>query len=258
VNYANDSGFTGSNPSKSVAAVQNASGKFTLPTPVDVASALAYATQQSNGTHTLNFNGLGPNVYNPSTYSYLLTPTKGWSPSKGATMSQFVNYVLTLGQQVAPKFGYASLGLSLERYGIDQVIANVPGAVDPTAAESQAYSCGDLTPTEVQAGQTTPTCGVTNGTPPPPPPGAANIATVNGNAAHSGTAATSGSGSGGAGAGGSGSGGADPGVSLANTSAMAGTGSNPLPLLFIGALLLAAGVIGRRRLQAHRRKWESS
>ena len=89
-------------------------------------------------------------------------------------MSQFVNYVLTLGQQAAPKFGYATLGLSLERYGIDQVIANVPGAVDPTAAESAAYSCGDLTPTEVQAGQTTPTCGVTNGSPPPPPPGAAN------------------------------------------------------------------------------------
>ena len=82
-------------------------------------------------------------------------------------MSQFVNYTLTLGQQVAPKFGYATLGLSLERYGIDQVIANVPGAVDPTAAESAAYSCGDLTPTEVQAGQTTPTCGVTNGTAPP-------------------------------------------------------------------------------------------
>ena len=57
-----------------------------------------------------------------------------------------------------------------ERYGIDEVIANVPGAVDPTAAESAAYSCGDLTPTEVQAGQTTPTCGVTNGAAPPPPP----------------------------------------------------------------------------------------
>ena len=135
VNYANDSGFTGSNPAKAVAEVQNASGKFTLPTPVDVASALAYATQLANGTHQLNFNGVGPNVYNPSTYSYLLTPTKGWAPAKGDTMSQFVNYVLTLGQQAAPKFGYASLGLSLERYGIDQVIANVPGAVDPTAAE---------------------------------------------------------------------------------------------------------------------------
>ena len=182
-NYANDSGFTGSNPAKAVAEVQNASGKFTLPTPVDVASALAYATQQSNGTHQLNFNGVGPERLQPVDLQLPADADQGWAPPKGPTMSQFVNYVLTLGQQAAPKFGYASLGLSLERYGIDQVIANVPGAVDPTAAESAAYACGDLTPTEVQAGQTTPTCGVTNGTPPPPPPGAANIATVNGNTA---------------------------------------------------------------------------
>jgi ABC-type phosphate transport system substrate-binding protein len=251
-NYATDSGFTGSDPSRAVAEMQNASGKFTVPTPVDVASALAYATQQANGTHVLNFGGLGPNVYNPSTYSYLLTPTTGWNSTKGATMSQFVNYVLTLGQQAAPKFGYASLGLSLERYGIDQVIANVPGAVDPTAAESAAYSCGDLTPTEVQAGQTTPTCGVTNGNPPPPPPGAANIATVNGNTANAKTASAKTAGTG-SGAGG-GAGGVDPGVSLVSTSAMAGTGSNPLPLIILGVLLLAAGVFGRRRLLTHRAK----
>ena len=31
----------------------------------------------------LNFNGLGPHVYNPSTYSYLLTPTTGWSIVEG-------------------------------------------------------------------------------------------------------------------------------------------------------------------------------
>jgi ABC-type phosphate transport system substrate-binding protein len=260
VNYANDSGFTGSNPAKAVAEVQNASGKFTLPTPVDVASALAYATQLSNGTHQLNFNGVGPNVYNPSTYSYLLTPTKGWSSAKGDTMSQFVNYVLTLGQQVAPKFGYATLGLSLERYGIDQVIANVPGAVDPTAAESQAYSCGDLTPSEVQAGQTTPTCGVTNGAAPPPPPGETPITTVNGNtAAGKGATAALAAGvkteNGSSGAGGSASGGAggvDPTVALTGTTSMAQTGSDPLPLVGIGVLLLAAGWIGRRRLQAHR------
>ncbi len=260
VNYANDSGFNGTNPAHGVAAVQNASGKFTLPTPVDVASALAYATQLPDGTHQLNFAGLGPNVYNPSTYSYLLTPTKGWSAAKGDTMSQFVNYVLTLGQQAAPAFGYASLGLSLERYGIDQVIANVPGAVDPTAAESAAYSCGDLTPTEVQAGQTTPTCGVTNGTPPPPPPGAANVATVNGNTTTSAAAAaaaaaaakTKAGAAGGSGSAGA-AGGVDPSVSLAATSAMASTGIDALPVLVIGVLLLLAGVLGRRRLQSPRR-----
>jgi phosphate transport system substrate-binding protein len=261
VNYANDSGFTGSDPAHGVAEVENASGKFTLPTPVDVASALAYATQLSNGTHQLDFNGAGPNVYNPSTYSYLLTQTTGWSPQKGDTMSQFVNFVLTLGQQLAPKYGYATLGLSLERYGIDQVIANVPGAVDPTAAESAAYSCGDLTPTEVQAGQTTPTCGVTNGTPPPPPPGAANVATVNGNtaagkAAALATSAKSAGASGSAGSGGAG--GVDPSVSLVGASAMASTGIDALPVLAFGVLLLAGGFIGRRRMQRQRRSRGSS
>jgi len=261
VNYANDSGFTGSDPSKGVAAVENASSKFTLPTPVNVASALAYATQLSNGTHQLNFNGLGPNVYNPSTYSYLLTQTTGWSPQKGDTMSQFVNFVLTLGQQLAPKYGYATLGLSLERYGIDQVIADVPGAVDPTAAESAAYSCGDLTPTEVQAGQTTPTCGVTNGTPPPPPPGAANVTTVNGNtaagkAAAVATSAKTGAGSSGSAAGGAG--GVDPSVSLVGASAMASTGIDALPVLVFGVLLLAGGWIGRRRTHRPGRSRRSS
>jgi phosphate transport system substrate-binding protein len=169
VKYATDAGFNGSNPAKNVALVQNASGDFTGPTPVyDVSSALAYATQLPNGTHQLNFNGLGPHVYNPSTYSYLLTPTSGWPATKGQTMSQFVDYVLTLGQQSAPSFGYASLGLSLEQYGINAVQTNVPGAVAPTAAEENARQCGDLTPTEVAAGQTTPTCGVVTATAAPP------------------------------------------------------------------------------------------
>ena len=74
----------------------------------------------------LDFNGAGPNVYNPSTVSYLLTPTEGWAPSKGDTMSQFVNYALTLGQQVARNFGYASLGQSLEQYGLDIVQEDIP------------------------------------------------------------------------------------------------------------------------------------
>jgi phosphate transport system substrate-binding protein len=256
-NYATDSGFTGADPSRSVAEVQNASGDFTPPTPVDVASALAYATQLSDGTHKLNFNGTGPHVYNPSTYSYLLTPTKAWQAQKGTTMSNFVNFVLTLGQQAAPKFGYASLGLSLERYGIDRVIADVPGAVDPTAAESQAYSCGDLTPSEVQAGQTTPTCGVTNGTPPPPPPGAKNVALTNGSgggANGAGGAGAGGGGAGGAGAGGAGAGGLDPSVSLSGSTPLAFTGFDPLPLVFVGMVLVILGAVGRRRLVTIRKR----
>lgn len=252
--YAIDSGFTGKNPAQSVAEVQNASGDFTLPTPLDVASALAYATQQSDGTHVLNFNGLGPHVYNPSTYSYLLTPTTGWSAAKGAVMSQYVNYVLTLGQQAAPAMDFASLGLSLERYGIDTVTADVPGAVAPTAAEDQGYSCGDFTPAEVQAGAMAPTCGVTNGVAPPPPPGAPTQATTNGNSSTHATASVKASGagksSGGSQASTSSAGvaGVDPSVSLTGVPGLAFTGGDPLPWFAAGTLLAAVGLFGRRRL----------
>ena len=260
VKYAQDAGFDGSDPTKNVALVKNASGDYTAPTPVDVASALAYATQLPNGTHQLNFGGVGPHVYNPSTYSYLLTPTTGWSPSKGDTMSQFVDYVLTLGQQVAPSFGYASLGLSLEQYGINEVQKYVPGAVPTTAAEQAAYSCGDLTPSEVAAGQTTPTCGVVLAT----AAGGANAGSATGApvaSTTSGTAAAGaagshsvgGSGSGGSGGGGSSSGGgANPSVALTGTSSMAGTGINPVPLTALGLGFLAIGIIGRRRVLRRR------
>ncbi|MGO8862355.1 MAG: hypothetical protein ACLQRH_16555 [Acidimicrobiales bacterium] len=125
-NYAVDAGFTGSSPAKAVARVENASREFTLPTPIDVTSALAYATQLSDGSAQLNFSGLGPNVYNPSTVSYLLTPTTGWSSAKGAVMSAFVDYALTLGQQIAPGIGYASLGQPLEQLGINEMAGEVP------------------------------------------------------------------------------------------------------------------------------------
>ena len=59
----------------------------------------------------------------------------------------------------------------------------MPGAVAPTAAEQKAYSCGDLTPSEVAAGQTTPTCGVVNATAAPP---GADAGTATGAAVHGG------------------------------------------------------------------------
>ncbi len=156
--YAQDYGFGGTDPTKNVALVKNASDDYTAPTPVDVTSALVYATQASNGTQQFNFNGLGPHVYNPSTYSYLLTPTTGWDPGKGLTLSAFVNYALTLGQQNAPSFGYARLGQPLENFGLNEIASDVPSAVSMTPAE-QAYStCGDLTPADVAAGNTTPAC----------------------------------------------------------------------------------------------------
>ncbi len=252
VKYADDDGFGGSDPTKNVALVKNASGDYTSPTPVDVASALAYATQQANGTHVLNFDGVGPHVYNPSTYSYLLTPTTGWSANKGDTMSQYVDYVLTLGQQKAPTFGYASLGLSLEQYGVTAVQKNVPGAVPPTSAEQQAYACGDLTPSEVAAGQTTPTCGVVNSGATAGTPGA-NSGTATGAASsHASTTSASGGSGGAHGGSGSGGSGADPSVALTGASSMAGTGINAIPVTALGFALVVIGIVGRRRILKRR------
>jgi phosphate transport system substrate-binding protein len=221
-----------------VASVKNHNGVYTQPSALNVGSALAYATQNSDGTHNLNFDGAGPHVYNPSTYSYLLTPTTGWSASKGNTLSQFANYSLTLGQQKAPEIGYASLGLSLEQFGVNSIKQKVPGAVGLTAAEQGAYQCGDLTPSEVAAGATAPTCGVLN----------ANDSTVPGHAG--GTAATAASGSG---SGASGGTTADAGVSLTGSPNLATTGASPWPLVVLGSLLVAVGWIGRRRLTARTR-----
>ena len=255
--YAVDDGFTGSDPSKSVASVKNASGDYTQPTPVDVASALAYATQLPDGTHKLDFDGVGPHVYNPSTYSYLLTPTTGWPSSKGAVMSAFVNYVLTLGQQGAPKIGFASLGLSLERYGINAVTADVPGAVVPTAAENAGYACGDLTPSEVAAGQTTPTCGVTNVSAPLPPANAGNGGKSTSTTAKASTSGTSKAATrspsattagGGVGTPSGGAAAADPSVTLAGQAPLATTGGDPLPIAAGGAVLVIGGWVVRRRL----------
>jgi len=246
VKYASDLGFGPSTPAKGVASVKNASGDYTQPTPVGVASALAYATQLPNGTHQLNFAGAGPNVYNPSTYSYLLAKTTGSDAGLGKVLSGFVNYSLTLGQQAAPTFGYASLGLSLEKYGVDQVTAKVPGAVATTTAEQKAYSCGDLTPTEVAAGQTTPTCGVVNTA----ANGATSTSSANktvtsaGGSAVGASAGAGGSSSGSGGTGGSGG----AGVSLSGSGGLAFTGSDPLPLVVVGLLLLVSGWWFRRRL----------
>ena len=97
-------------------------------------------------------------VCNPSTFPYLLTPITRWSSAKGQTLSAYVNYALTLGQQIAPEIGYASLGQPLEQFGINEVASDVPGAVPMTAAEQAYYTCGDLTPADVAAGNTTPSC----------------------------------------------------------------------------------------------------
>ncbi len=227
-------------------------GKYTQPTPVDVASALAYATQQANGTHQLNFGGVGPNVYNPSTYSYLLAKTTGSDPGLGGGAERLRQLRTDSGTAVVTDLRLRLPGTLAGEVRGGPGEANVPGAVAPTSAEANAYACGDLTPADVQAGKTTPTCGVVNTA---SNNAAANAAAGKSVAAGSTAAGASGSsGSGSSGSGSSGSGGAaDPSVSLSGATGLAFTGSNPLPLLVVGAVLLSSGWWMRRRLMRRRR-----
>ncbi len=242
-----------------VASVKNASGLYVQPTDINVASALAYAVQQPDGTHVLNFNGIGPNVYNPSTYSYAIAPTAGFDPAKGAVLGAFLNFSLTLGQQQASGIGYSSLGLSLERQGVARATA-IPGDPALTNAEQEGYSCGDLTPTDVAHGDTIPTCGAIN--PNTLPLGAPGSPGALGNSHAGGTSAGAGGATGSnvvaAGAlGSTGASGADgllpaagldPSVSLSSTVGPLGdTGIDAVEVSAVGVLLMALGVVLRRR-----------
>ena len=171
-------------------------------------------------------------------------------------MSQFVDYALSLGQKQATTIGYASLGLSLEQYGVNAVQSDVPGAVAPTADEKAAFQCGDLTPAEVQSGQTTPTCGVLN----TQATSTSTAAGAGGSASGGGAGSSSATGGGGSGASGgtggsSGVGGsatqlsANAGVGLPGATGLSYTGSNPWPPLVLGMFLVLAGVVARRRIR---------
>jgi len=127
------------------ASEQNAAGKFTQPDETNVTVALGYATPRGNGTFQLAFNGPDPRAYFPSTYSYILAPTAGSDPGKGATLAQFLCYAVSKGQVISPQLRYARLSSALVDIAIDAIV-QIPGA--PSKAN----------------------CPVAGALPPPPPP----------------------------------------------------------------------------------------
>ncbi len=112
------------------ASVQNAAGVFTQPDAPNVTIALAYATERSNGTFQLSYDGPDPNAYFPSTYSYVLVQnfvSGAFGPDKGATMGSFLCYAISQGQLVAVQLRYAQLSAPLVKIAQD-AIAQIPGA----------------------------------------------------------------------------------------------------------------------------------
>jgi ABC-type phosphate transport system substrate-binding protein len=144
-----------------VAAVKNDTGAYVLPSDAAVATALSFARQQPDGTHVLDFKPGSASAYNPSTYSYLLVRVAGADPAKGAAVTGFAEYCLTIGQSHASQLSYASIGRSLILYGLDR-LKSVPGYVPPTAAEVAAIPAADSAPPQ---NPTTPVTAPTNAPP---------------------------------------------------------------------------------------------
>jgi len=177
-----------------VAAVKNDTGAYVTPADAAVATALSYATQQPDGTHVLNFKPGSATAYNPSTYSYMLVRLTGADAAKGAAITSFAEFCLTIGQSHASQLSYASIGRNLILYGLDRLKA-VPGYVPPTADEIAAIPAVDTAPSR------NPTTSVTSPSSAPPTtarPGAPGSGTPGGaGAPGAGSPGTGGTGGGG-------------------------------------------------------------
>ena len=133
--------------------VQNEANQFTQPTELAVTTALGYATARANGTFALEYRGSSPIAYFPSTYSYVIAPTTGYDPAKGAVLAKFLCYSVTYGQrlELIESLHYARLSAPLVEIARN-AIAQIPGAPpwDQCKVESAAPPPA-IIPTETTA-----------------------------------------------------------------------------------------------------------
>jgi phosphate transport system substrate-binding protein len=107
--------------------VKNNSGAYVQPTYQAVTAALAFATANADGTQKLNFRAPGAGLYNPSSYSYLIAPTTGFSAAKGKTIAAYIQYSVLDGQKKANALGYAALPTNLVALALNAA-EKIPGA----------------------------------------------------------------------------------------------------------------------------------
>ena len=107
--------------------MKNNSGAYVQPTFGAVTAALGFATANADGTQRLNFRAPGAGLYNPSSYSYLIAPTTGFSAAKGKTIAAYVQYSVLDGQKKANSLGYAALPTNLVALALNNA-EKIPGA----------------------------------------------------------------------------------------------------------------------------------
>jgi phosphate transport system substrate-binding protein len=112
-----------------VASLANASGNYTQPTPVAVATALQHA--QFYGDNTQNLTAVyvapEPEAYAMSSYSYLIVQTAGFDPVKGNVLGHWLIYIACGGQRESAPLGYSPIPPVLIQNVFD-VEHKIPGA----------------------------------------------------------------------------------------------------------------------------------
>ncbi len=129
-----------------VASLKNASGSFTQPTSDNVSTALAHATLNADLTQNLTgvYRAPETNAYPMSSYSYMITQTTGFDPSKGAVLGAWIIYIACAGQREAAPLGYSPLPPNLVQADFE-ALARIPGA--PTAPPIDKEHCPNPTVT---------------------------------------------------------------------------------------------------------------
>jgi phosphate transport system substrate-binding protein len=95
-----------------VAAIKNQAGKYVLPSPAGTTAAIdAFKDQLAKDPRTpiANPPASAPDAYPISTLTFLIIPKDGKDAQKRTALKQFIQYVVTDGQQVAGALSYAPL-----------------------------------------------------------------------------------------------------------------------------------------------------
>ena len=88
------------------------------------------------------YNAPEANAYPLASYSYLITPTSGFDPAKGAVLAKWIIYIACAGQQEAAPLGYSPLPPNLVQ-AVFSAVKRIPGA--PTTPPLTPTACPNPT-----------------------------------------------------------------------------------------------------------------
>lgn len=106
------------------ASIQNKDGAFVAPTLEGATAALDGATVEADLSYN-PLNAAGPDAYPITAPTYILVRTEYDDPNVAAGVKEFVNYLLTDGQDLAADNGYAALPANLQAQAVEALNSTI-------------------------------------------------------------------------------------------------------------------------------------